>query len=385
MELCVQKYIREHGLSALTDDLHILVHDYPDRVVLNYNQIESPRFHPVCDECRGLILRKGTWEVICWEFLRFYNIGEGSDWKDFPMSSARIEEKVDGSIIGWAWDGSSWQASTRKMAFAEGHTPLGRTFRQVFDDAAKGANIVAYVTAAKVQHITFIFELTSPETRVVKPYPTTSLTLIGARDKDTGDELGREFLDQTAAAMGVRRPMVYDYKSLDEAIQAAQQLDIMDEGFVLVHEQPGSFRRLKCKNQRFLAIAHMRENGGLSAKRIMILILSGEQAEYRQYFECDAKYLDFCQGILDDSVKGMKLVQERCKGISDQKEFAMTMIPMTGLAYEKGVLFESRKSGRSVEEIVRGIGGDKMARNLGLKEKLSKEFGIKEEEDEEEK
>lgn len=374
-----QKYIREHGLDGLVKDLNILVHDYPDRVVLNYNQIESPRFHPVCDECRGLILRKESWEVINWEFSRFYNVGEGEGWRDFPMSSARIEEKLDGSIIGFSWDGSAWQASTRKMAFAEGHTPLGRTFRQVFDDATKGTGILECVKGR--ENITFIFELTSPETRVVKPYPTTSLALIGARDKDTGDEMGREFLDAMAEKFGVRRPIVYGYKSLDEAVEAAQKLDIMDEGFVLVNEQPGSFRRLKCKNQKFLAIAHMRENGGLSAKRIMVLILSGEQAEYLSYFPEDGKFINFCQGVLEESVGRMKAAQERCSGIENQKEFALTMIPMTKLPYEKGILFEARKSGKPVEEVVRGFGGEKMARNLNLKEKLLKMFNIKDEEE----
>jgi len=373
MEMFAQKYIREHGLSGLVQDLHILVNEYDDRVVLNYNQIDSPRFNPVCDECRGLILRKDTWEVINWEFSRFYNVGEGEGWKDFPMASARIEEKLDGSIIGFSWDGTAWQASTRKMAFAEGSTPMGRSFRQVFDDALKGTRIVECVKGQ--ENITFIFELTSPETRVVKPYSTTSLALIGARDKTTGDEMGRDFLDTMAEKFGVRRPIVYDYKSLDEVVEAAQQLHIMDEGFVLVHEQAGSFRRLKCKNQKFLAIAHMRENGGLSPKRIMTLILSGEQEEYLVYFAEDRKYFDFCYGVLNESISRMKQAWEKCSAIAGQKEFALAMIPMTKLSYEKGILFEARKTGGTVDVVVKGVDGGKMAKHLDLKERFAKEFG----------
>jgi len=69
----VQKYLKEHGLEKLKSEFSIVVTDYPDFVVLNYNQITSPRFNPIVDECRALILEKGTWKVLCRSFDRFYN------------------------------------------------------------------------------------------------------------------------------------------------------------------------------------------------------------------------------------------------------------------------------------------------------------------------
>ena len=57
MKMNVQKYLEENGLKKLQEEFKIVVTDYPDRVVLNYDQIDSPRFNPICDECRGLILR----------------------------------------------------------------------------------------------------------------------------------------------------------------------------------------------------------------------------------------------------------------------------------------------------------------------------------------
>ena len=98
----VQKYLKEYGLDKLVEEFSIIVTDYPDRVVLNYNQIDSPRFHPVVDECRALILRKGTWEVMARSFDRFYNVGEGEAWKDFDFSYARFDEKLDGCFQGRA-------------------------------------------------------------------------------------------------------------------------------------------------------------------------------------------------------------------------------------------------------------------------------------------
>lgn len=120
----VQKYLEIHGLEKLKQEFSIVVTDYPDRVVLNYSQIESPRFHIICDECRALILRKSDWSVMARSFDRFYNWGEGVEdhalkqnplmqrvtidpfsstiydgnnkFIPFPLQKALVQEKLDG-------------------------------------------------------------------------------------------------------------------------------------------------------------------------------------------------------------------------------------------------------------------------------------------------
>ena len=55
----VQKYLREHGLQKLQDEFAIKVKVYDEGlIVLNYNQIESIKSHPITVECRALILDK---------------------------------------------------------------------------------------------------------------------------------------------------------------------------------------------------------------------------------------------------------------------------------------------------------------------------------------
>jgi hypothetical protein len=94
----IQDYIKEHGLQKLVDEYKIEVKDYPDRVTLNYDQIESPRFDPICIEARGLILNKSDWSVMARSFDRFWNVGEDPNTKNFPLNNVnvRIEEKIDG-------------------------------------------------------------------------------------------------------------------------------------------------------------------------------------------------------------------------------------------------------------------------------------------------
>ena len=377
----VQEYLREHGLQKLQDEFSIVVTDYPDRVVLNYNQIDSPRFHPICEECRALILRKDTWEVMARSFDRFYNVGESIRDKDFPISKAIIQEKIDGSLLSIYNNGDKWCVSTRKMAFAEGTLPIGITFRQLFDKAIENTKVMDVLNSyTNALYFTWVFEITSPENRVVTPYKERSVALIGARHLQTLKEMSSNDLDDFAKVMQVRRPKTFECNSIAELQKKAEELNIMDEGFVLVVEQDGSHWRLKCKNPKYVAIAHMRENGNISPKRIMSLILTNEHPEYLSYFPEDKPYFDFTEEIYQESLNRIKAIANEHMGIKDQKEFALTIMPLTKYAYEKGVLFTARK-GTPIEETLRNMEGKKVSEALGLRDKFAKKFGLKDEDD----
>lgn len=389
----VQKYLAEHTLEELTEEFGIMVTDYPDRVVLNYNQIDSPRFNPICDECRALILHKGTWVVMSRAFDRFYNVGEGNnqEWEDINFNhEGRFEEKRDGSLLSVYWDGHQWCVATRKMAFAEGTMACGITFRQLFDKAASKTKLMEWLNN-KDQSFgtpgcpnwghTFIFEITAPENRVVTPYSATKLTLIGVRHNKTGNELDVHGLNMVSNYIGVDRPVQYPFWSMDEAVEGANKLEIMEEGFVIiVCKKEGSHYRVKCKNPKFVAIAHMRDNGNVSPKRIMTLVIANEQHEYLRYFPEDKHYFDFCEEVYNESLERIREIIKEHMHIEDQKEFALTIMPLVKLSYEKGVIFGARK-GKSIEDKILEMGGKKIAQGLGLKEKFVKKFGIEEEEE----
>lgn len=381
----IQKYLRENGLQKLQEDLKITVREYPDRVVFNYNQIESPKYNSICDECRALILKNGTWEVMARSFDRFYNVGEDKQTANFPISKSRIEEKVDGSIMSVYWDGNEWCVSTRSMAFAEGTIPVGLTFRQIFDKAVAKTSVWAYLDdIAYNTHFTWVFELTSPETRVVTPYPEASLTLIGARDNRDGKEMQGDRLDSIAKIMHVRRPLSYRFSTIEETVAFAKTLNAMDEGFVLTYEGEDRFWRMKCKNEKYLAIAHMRNNGGLSAKRVLTLVVANDHAEYLSYFPEDKPYFDFVEKIWKNMLDNVDSIYKQYSHLESQKEFALAIIPNVKHDWEKGIMFEMRKKKCTLSDIVKGMDAlscKKLANSLNLRDKLAKEFGIEVEED----
>ena len=71
----VQKYLKEKGVEALKQEFSIIVKEAGDLLVLNYNQIESPKTHPIVIECRSLILDK-QYNVVSRSFDRFFNLQE---------------------------------------------------------------------------------------------------------------------------------------------------------------------------------------------------------------------------------------------------------------------------------------------------------------------
>lgn len=45
-------FLKDNGIEALRTELAITVKEVDDLLVLNYNQIESPKTHPIVVECR---------------------------------------------------------------------------------------------------------------------------------------------------------------------------------------------------------------------------------------------------------------------------------------------------------------------------------------------
>ena len=383
------------------------MNEYEDRIVLNYDQIESPRFVDIVDECRGLILRKGTYDVISRSFTRFYNLSEGIDIAksgprevgyfrkassyyrpvqtlgNIDIKTALIQSKIDGSLISVGFDGVNWCFSTRKMAFGEGESNFGKTFKQLFESVVEYKTIMQFLNSnAEVKLFTWIFELATPENRVVTPFTEYHAILIGARDLRDGNELTSDYLDIDAKLMGVQRPEQYKVNSYEELIAFVNAKPWMDEGVVIVQENVGSHDRIKCKNLNYLAIAHLRENGKMSPKSILRIVMSNEQEEYLQYYKEDRKFFEFVKDIYDTMIKNIETIYEKYKGITVQKDFALSILSETKNGVESGALFAMRK-GTKLNKYFEDYGHKKLSKGLNLKAKFAEFFKVQVEDDEE--
>jgi hypothetical protein len=344
--MLVQDFLRNNSIDLLKEKYGISVSEkYDDIVVLNYSQIDSPKFDPLVRECRGLILEKGSWNVVARSFDRFFNYGECPDASKYDITKAIVQEKLDGSLVTAYWRYDRWNFSTRKMAFAEGENSFGVSFRQVIDKAFD----VKRLNDSVKEDWCPVFELTSPETRVVKRYSDYRLNLIGCRNRVSCEELTSAQLDKMAEVLRVPRPKQYSMSSFEEVVKNSKELPELDEGYVCVWDNDelptGSFYRLKIKNPAYLAVAHMRDNGEHSEKRIICLVMLNEQEEYLSYFPEDRqlfqKYVDTWKKIRED-VDG---TWSRVKHIEDQKSFALEVkeLPSSGILFKmkKGFSFDN--------------------------------------------
>lgn len=114
-------------MDAVVDRYRLLCkfhQKHPNLCLLKYDQSRSafqvcfqiPFFdisqHRVVQECRGIILDSSqNWEVISWPYLKFFNYGEKyCHTIDWP--SARVFEKLDGSLATLYWYKSEWHVSS---------------------------------------------------------------------------------------------------------------------------------------------------------------------------------------------------------------------------------------------------------------------------------
>ena len=241
--------IKENGESyedIIKNELHISIKRDGDLAIFNYN-FGCDFSNPVVKEARGIIIDTKKLEVVCWPFRKFGNHNEPYADK-IDWASARVLEKVDGSIIKLWYDFSKgdWQFSTNGMiradeAIIEGS--LGLNFMRVIK-SAENFHDIPFSQLDK--NLTYIFELVSPKTQVIIKYEKTLLYHIGTRSNISGEELECD--------IGIIKPRSYPLTSLSECLAAARELnsgseDIEGEGFVVVDKY---YNRVKIKSPDYI-------------------------------------------------------------------------------------------------------------------------------------
>ena len=66
--LRVIDYIKTHGLEKTLADFKLKAKEYDNKVLIKYSQIDSNMGLAEVQDSRGLILEKGTWDIMCLTF-----------------------------------------------------------------------------------------------------------------------------------------------------------------------------------------------------------------------------------------------------------------------------------------------------------------------------
>lgn len=351
----VIEFIKEHGLNALTEQLGIHVKCYDDRIVLNYNQIESPKTHPIVMECRGLILDK-DFNVLCRPMDRFFNLGEALNvMPEINWGSAVIFEKVDGSLIKIYKAFGRWEIATRGTAFAESDCMgFGITFRELVLKALGSRHGDGEpFSEAEFQRmcdyhlnpeLTYLCELTCVENRVVRRYEGYNLHYLCARRTSDGDYRvdGTDIYE-----VGANPIKMYHLSSAEEALEAARQLKNLDEGFIVYQR---GVPICKIKSPAYVAVHHIRNS--TSPNELIRLAVCGEADEVRTYFPEYGNEIDKHAVSWENVILRAEEIFEKTNSITDQKEFAIAIKDSGGI---KSILFQARRDGKSVRQIANSL------------------------------
>lgn len=320
MTLHVQSYLRGGGtLDALLATYaikHRRHERYPNLVLLKYNQIESPFAEPIVRECRGIILdEQSDWCVVSRAFDKFFNHGEALA-ADIDWSTARVQEKVDGSLcVVYAYDGA-WHVATTGTPDASGDiNGSGTRFADLFWSTLRPVTSATDLFPPTDCGVCFFFELTSPQNRVVVVHTEASLTFLGARHLTDGEISWKKALSLLPWARAVSEHPLQSLADIGKSFETLSPLKT--EGYVVVD---AAFNRIKVKHPGYVALHHAKD--GLTQRAFVEIARKGEVSEVLTAFPEFRPLLDDATRRLDALTLKVEADYARLMDIPEQKAFA---------------------------------------------------------------
>ena len=342
-------YILQHGLESLKKDLNITIKERDNLILLDYDQILSPKLHPVVLECRGLILEKDTYNIVFRCMERFFNYTEANTDK-LDYSNAQYFDKLDGSLIKIYNYLNKWYVATRGTIVADNMTPFDISFQDLVFKALNIESDTDFQSRANSTlnpNISYNFEVTSIENRIVTKYDGYTLTYLNARDTQSGS-----YLDEATAILAfgakLNTPLLSSLP-IETVLEYVDNIPDLREGLVAyINNVPVC----KFKNRLYVDIHHstfsLVNEHGLSTKRVVKIVIKNEQDEYLSYFP---EKLFLFQPYIDAKLKLIKEIEDTWdiyKDTDSIKEFAKHIknLPYTSILFTK-----YREPTRTVEDI----------------------------------
>jgi T4 RnlA family RNA ligase len=233
-------------------------------------------------ECRGHMFRvepRQQVTLVSLPFEKFFNLGENPFTMDLDLTEVEfIHDKRDGSLIStYVHDGevrlksktslSSDQALDAMRLFNADYTLKNKVETAVFDHGS-----------------TVSFEYTSPENRIVLPYQTDELRVLGARKLENGAYWGTQGLH---ALFGDY--MTEDHTHMvDDPVEFINDIPNMKgiEGFVIGLKRGQGVSRVKVKTSEYLSL-HRAKDSVNSNKRLFEVCLNDASDDLRSLFKDD--------------------------------------------------------------------------------------------------
>ena len=338
IKLLVQEYLRSgKTLEDLKVEHGVYSYVHNGKVSLTYDMIEAKESDPLSQQCRGLILKEETYDVIAAPLFRFFNMEQESIAAKIDWSSASFLEKLDGSLlIGYFFEGR-WYVATRSRPEADGTMDGGDlTFANLVDQTVahmfkKTNPIILFDHVPNLQDLmnlwpeearnyTFCFELTSPFNRIVCRYDEPWLTLLAIRDNRSLLELVPE--PWVRPKWGVNVPKAYAFDNVSHMVEVIRSWNPEEHEGVVVKDK--FFNRIKVKNPSYIAINHMRDSLSTSWRGCAEIILLGKDDDVIKMLpEFIVNRITRLKNIIHDVLIQTEKDYNEIKHIENMKEYAL--------------------------------------------------------------
>ena len=272
--------------------------EHPNWWILVYNLFESELGNKIVKQCRGTVvevLDDGTVNVICAPYLKFFDINDPhADIINWESTKLKCLSKIDGQLIKmFKYKGEDFWITNGGTGL---YTPLDyatdtiEDYKQLLSVAlggtcgsfAKGYDTTDFKVSMRKQgkfacidmgnedfHVdadwvkkvpdgwTLMFELTSPQNRIIVKYNETKIWFHGARDPE-----GYEHSPEEVAKMfGIpyEIPKRWDLNKREDILEALSKMNgLENEGYVVVDE--ANWTRVKMKSPSYLNMKFVRDN-----------------------------------------------------------------------------------------------------------------------------
>lgn len=237
-------------------------------------------------------------------------IADTIDW-----STARVQEKVDGSLIKFWYYGGKWHISTNgTIDAANAPANDNESFYDIVREAVNLDELFTYLDPA----FTYLFEVVSPKVDHVCTYPDTALYYLGRRNLTTSYESRPNDLPSSL----VKTPKSYPFSSLSSTVSSLGSLSDNEEGYVVVD---ADWKRIKVKSPLYLAKHYARANGVLTLKKILQMWRNQELDDF--YIFAPQSHKD----KIDDAVSRLRALEAQLDAIESPyatlKQLALNMKP----------------------------------------------------------
>lgn len=371
-KLLIQAYLEADGtLGDLVTSYTIKARrhgKYENLVLLKYG-IEAAFMNPMVRECRGIILDEArNWAVVSRAFDKFGNDGEGYvpeiDW-----STARVQEKLDGSLcVLYHYDGA-WHVATSGSPDASGQVQRAgvhgssafaeETFADYFWSTfnASGGRL------PEPSDLCFAFELMGPLNRVVVVHEKPWLRLLAVRNRVTGQQW---LPDEWADVVGIPAVRSFPLTSVEEIVKSFESISpVSQEGYVVVD---GAFNRVKIKHPGYVALHHAKD--GMGPKAFVNIARTGEVGEVISAFPEFKPLIDSARAKYEGLIAQVRAAYEPIKAIPVQKDFAAEALKTPW----SSILFQMRK-GTELEAFLRDVQVEKLMHWMGIEDESGQPSG----------